>query len=147
MMTLKMAVRTWLLISLTITGCSSNPVGGPRLKTSPVTGTVHVDGEPAMLLIVGFYPESGTSELNHPVMATTDKDGKFSVGTYQTGDGLPAGKYCLVFKWQTFGAKKQDKLKGAYKNAFDDPSKSTFKVTVEEGMPNDLGIIELTTKK
>ena len=76
------------------------------------------------------------------MIATTDADGRFSISMYQKGDGLPEGTYRLTFKWEEFGIPIKDKLNRAYT----DPLKSTYKVTVTAGEPNDLGLIELSTK-
>ena len=140
-MLLRFMFKTILICSVLSLGCSEKPRGGPRLTTTPVTGTVEVDGEAAENLTVECHPEPG-AEIKHPVIATTNGDGQFAISMYQKGDGLPEGTYRLTFKWEEFGFPIKDKLKQAYI----DPSKSTYKVTVTAGEPNDLGLIELSTK-
>ena len=69
--------RGWALgavVLALITGCSKPPLGGPRHKTRPVTGTVEVNGEAAELVEVTFLPEPGTSEIKYPVVTMTDKE-------------------------------------------------------------------------
>ncbi len=140
-MQLRFVFRTFLICSVLSFGCTEKQRGGPRLTTTPVIGTVEVDGEAAENLTVECHPEPG-AEIKHPVIANTDSEGRFSIGMYQKGDGLPEGTYRLTFKWEEFGLPIKDKLN----RAFADPSKSTYKVTVVAGEPNDLGVIELSTK-
>lgn len=132
-----------LLIAVSCFGCSQPPRGGPRLSTSPFTGVVNVDGEPAEGVEVTCTPEPGSSQINYPLVATTDSDGQFKFGTYQSGDGLPEGNYILTFAWPELSMVPKDRLNKAYAN----PGKSDHKVTVVKGEPNDLGEISLSTKK
>ncbi len=141
-MTLRVVFVTFLLISLVVVGCSSKVVGGPRLKTTPLSATVHVDGEPAAGLIVTALPDAGSSSAKRPVITITDAKGKFSAGTYQAGDGLPEGTYTLVFRWPTIGESRKDKLNGSYA----EPKESKHKVTIVDGKSNDLGVIDLYTE-
>ena len=133
-----------ILLALAITGCSK---GGPeivRLPTSPVTGVIHVNGEPTAMVEVSCRPDAGSSEINYAVIAVSDEDGAFKLGTYESGDGLPAGSYTLTFNWIEMGLTPKDKFKGKYAN----PAKSEQKFTVEghEEEQVDLGTIELTSK-
>ena len=131
-----------LLIVCLVIGCGQPPRGGPRLTTSPLKGVVNVDGEPTEGVEVTCTPEPGTSEIKYPIVASTDVNGQFSLGTYQAGDGLPEGKYILTFAWPELSMVPKDRLNKAYS----DPAKSEHKVTVVTGEPNDLGEIELSTK-
>ena len=131
-----------LIVSIFSIGCSSKLPGEPRLKTTPVSGIVYVDGEPAIALTVECHPDSKDCPIKHPVMASTDANGKFSLGMYQAGDGLPEGEYRLVFTWPEVGLSQKDRLKGYYSI----PSKSKTKVIVGAGDSGDLGIIDLSTK-
>jgi hypothetical protein len=130
------------IVFCVLVGCSRKPMGGPRLETTPLSGKVLVDGEPATGLTVECHPESGSSAIKQPLYAMTDTEGKFSVGMYQAGDGLPEGTYSLAFRWEEFGRSDRDKLKTAYA----DPAKSKVKVTVVKGKANNLEPIELSTK-
>lgn len=84
----------------------------------------------------------------HPTVSSTETDpaGKFAISTYESGDGLPAGDYTLIFTWQEFNVisrsySGEDKLNGRYI----DPATSTIKLTVKEGEENDMGVVALTT--
>lgn len=143
------AARSLWLLSLLLVGvgCSEKP-DPSRLKTFPVTGVVLVDGKPAESLAINCHSVKGLDPKNPTLpQALTDKDGKFKIGTYSSGDGVPEGEYSLTYMWgdwqpfsMTYGG--PDKLNDRYNT----PEKSPTKFKVEKGKPIDLGKIELTTK-
>ncbi|MEZ6131614.1 MAG: hypothetical protein R3C59_23330 [Planctomycetaceae bacterium] len=126
-------------------GCGKPPKGGPREATYPITGVVTVDGNPETQVQVTCHPVS-ESKLSAPSVAYTNADGEFSIGTYEAGDGAPAGDYKLTFRWGQInlmtGRYDGDKFKGKYAKV----ESSEFPVTVTEGQECDLGPIALTTK-
>lgn len=130
--------------------CSCGEEVDPNRKTTfPVTGQLIIDGQPAPERVaVSVHNVAGIDSENPTVSrAFTDKEGKFSLSTYESGDGVPAGDYVLTVMWgqlNTFSASYggPDKLKGRY----DNPKTSPIKFTVKEGEPTDLGNVELTTK-
>ncbi|MFK7778565.1 MAG: hypothetical protein QM501_10725 [Gimesia sp.] len=139
---------TIILFFLLSIGCSEEQRGGPREETSPITGTIHVDGIPVGDLQIKAIPENpqGVNET-FSIAGFTDPEGKFSLSTYEAGDGAPEGDYKLVFMWgqrplMSGGYGGPDKLKKKYR----DPKTSKHSVKVVKGKPNDLGTIELTTK-
>jgi hypothetical protein len=79
--------------------------------------------------------------------AQADKEGKFAISTYLSGDGAPTGSYTVTIEWRELsGMFKQDvggpdRLKGAYA----DVKKAPFQITVE-GRDNDLPPFEISTK-
>lgn len=127
-------------------GCGAEQRGGPRIETTPITGKVLVDGQPAGLLLVKCIP-TGEAKVPTNVSGFTDPEGNFSIGTYEAGDGAPEGEYTLVFEWGQYGLSGRygppDKLKGAYLK----PEQSQWSVIVAPGAPADVGTIELTTPK
>lgn len=133
-------------ICLSCLACAEE--GSPRKETYPVTGEVYVDGEPANYLAVTCHDVNGTDTAMPTVSsAFTGPDGKFSISTYESGDGVPAGDYVLTFMWGELNALSgryggPDKLKGRYA----EPKKSEVRFKVEPGQPTDLGRIELTRK-
>ena len=130
-----------------ITGCGGDEPF--RKPTSPVKGKITVDGQaPGSGIQIACHPVAGLDTV-HPTVTTGEcnPDGTFVLSTYQSGDGIPAGDYILLFTWQEFNVMARsysgkDKLNGRY----DDAVKSPFKITVKEGAENDLGIVELKTK-
>jgi 5-hydroxyisourate hydrolase-like protein (transthyretin family) len=109
-----------------------------------VSGVLHVDGSPAAEVEVAFHPQDANAKIKYQITTTTDKDGKFSATTYESGDGLPPGDYKITFAWLEGLTTQKDRLKGKFKNA----KKSTHSVTVKgtEDEKVDLGTIELQTK-
>ena len=145
-----MSARISLIVGLLL--IASLGCGGEepfRKATSPVMGKVTVDGQPPGSGIqIQCHPEAGPDSV-HPSASSseTDADGAFSISTYTSGDGIPAGNYTLTFTWQEYNVisrsySGKDKLNGRY----NDPAKSQFKISVKEGEENDMGTVALTTK-
>jgi hypothetical protein len=137
-----------LAVLLCLSACSSEK-GAPRKPTSPVTGQVLVDGQPPGSPIqVTCHSQSGIDSANPTYSSCLSADdGKFAINTYEKGDGVPPGEYVLTFMWGRMNLMSMsyggpDKLDGRYA----DPEKSEFVIGVVEGLPTDLGTIELTTK-
>ena len=128
-----------------VSGCGREQKGGPREATYPITGIVTIDGSPTEQVQVICH-SVGDSKVATGSAAYTQADGSFSIGTYESGDGAPAGEYKLTFKWGQInlmsGRYEGDKLNDRYS----DPDASEFSVTVQDGKENDLGEIALTTK-
>jgi hypothetical protein len=131
---------------LSLPACDSGPEGGPRVPTYPIVGQVLVDGAPAENLQVVCHSTDGDAAVPISISAYTDAEGRFSVSTYEGGDGAPAGSYVLTFMWGQINLMSgrygpPDKLNGKYA----DPETSDFTVEVADGVETDLGVIELTT--
>lgn len=144
-----MTTSRWFVLVLIWIGVGCSEDSGPnRLQTFPVKGVVRVDGKPAESLAINCHNVKGLDPKNPTLpQALTDKDGKFQIGTYSSGDGVPEGEYTLTYMWgdwqpfsMTYGG--PDKLKDRYNK----PENSPTKFKVEKGKPTDLGTIELTTK-
>lgn len=72
-----------LLLAISAAGCNQ----GPRL--APVSGVVLLDGKPVEAASVLFTPEAG----GRPADGVTDKEGKFTLQTFEPGDGAVIGKH------------------------------------------------------
>jgi hypothetical protein len=66
-----------------LAGCSDG-----RPKRVPVAGQVFIDGKPLTVGSVRFTPPSG-----RPASGMIDKDGRFSLSTFEPGDGCPLGEH------------------------------------------------------
>ncbi len=135
-----------VLSSTLLSGCKDEPRGGPRVVTIPVSGVVTVDGKPQGQIAIRAEPVNGPTPTNSTPSTFTEADGKFSLTTYETGDGVPVGEYKLTFKWGQInlfnGRYEGDKFKGKYA----DPDKSEVSIQVTESSePVDLGAIDLRT--
>lgn len=136
-----------LTLGVLLGGCAETKHGN-RIETYPLTGKVLVDGKPVGLIKVTVHDVAGVN-AEHPTFPTTytDDEGKFSLSTYEAGDGVPAGEYVVCFYWGEYNLMSRDyggkdKLGDRYR----DPKTSPIRVQVEEGKPADMGTIELSTK-
>lgn len=144
-------MKTRLGLALMVASCfaaSCSQSDTNRKETYPVTGRVLVDGQPAEMVQVTLHDDAGVDKAM-PTFSTTftGPDGKFSLSTYEEGDGAPPGDYTATFLWGKIDMLSMqyggpDKLREKYT----DPKTSQFKVKVEKGKPADMGAIELTTK-
>jgi hypothetical protein len=132
-------------ILVALASCSREDAN--RKSTYPVTGELYVDGKPAASVLVTLHDLAGVDE-SQPTFSTTftGDDGRFSLSTYEEGDGVPEGEYAVTFFWGELNPISlqyggEDKLTGRY----NDPKNPPVKVKVEAGKPTDLKRIELTT--
>ena len=136
-----------MMMGCLVPSCREEMPNGPRVATVPVQGIVVVDGEPAAALAIKCIPEQPLPETVPPPSSFTDKDGHFTISTFESGDGAPPGKYKLTFNWGRYNLLNgryggPDKLNGKY----DDLEESPVEFTVDDSKETiDLGRIELTT--
>jgi hypothetical protein len=140
-------MRRLALILVLCLVCCSCKESVSRKATYPVTGTVLIDGKAVDQVAVRCISKTGLDAADPTESSCfTDKDGKFTIATYEQGDGVPVGSYTLTFQWGErnlfSGTYSGDKLNGKYSDA--KTSKVSFEV--KEGVPTDLGTIELSTK-
>jgi hypothetical protein len=146
--------RTLIVMAIMVImpfGCSGRPKGEQRLKTYPVEGIVHVDGDPRGNVLVTFHGVGEETKMKRRLVAETDENGKFVASTYDRGDGLPEGTYKLTFRIDVDmpGVADPRKRNAAtvdlFKNAYANPEKSEHQVTVK-GAKVKLDVIELSSK-
>ncbi|MCO6045968.1 hypothetical protein NG895_18875 [Aeoliella sp. ICT_H6.2] len=137
------------LVVAFIAGCESKPEG--RMTVYPTTGSVTVDGSSAEGVKIVLY--GATPDLQGPgtvaPYAITDAEGKFSLTSYESNDGAPAGSFKVCAIWpeptppdadEEF-FEPEDRLKGKYET----PDSTPLQTTVEEG-GSELPPFELSTK-
>jgi hypothetical protein len=132
----------WLaIVAALLASCAANT----RKPVFPVRGQVFVDGQAAVGATVFFYPVESDPEALAPY-GVVDDNGSFSLTTYLTFDGAPAGEYVVTIRCP--GPPKRpgdeqgpDRLKGRY----DNPKTSTLRAKVEK-KSNELEPFRLTTK-
>jgi hypothetical protein len=87
-----------VLASLLISGCANSD----RPKLAKVSGTVTLDKMPVEGAAVMFMPVGG----GRPAQGLTDAQGKFTLTTFEDGDGAIIGEHKVtVTKMQVTGAK------------------------------------------
>lgn len=68
--------------------------GSDHVKTVAVSGTLYVDGAPHGPAALVLYPVLKDAGDKRPsVTGQVSRDGKFTLMTYQSGDGAPPGEY------------------------------------------------------
>jgi hypothetical protein len=79
----------FVVLGVVATGCGNDG----RLKTYPVKGQVLYNGEPLKGVDVAFIAVEEKNRVPYPPHATTDAQGNFTLMSYDTGDGAPAGEF------------------------------------------------------
>lgn len=79
------------LVLLGVAGCGSSGEHG----VASAGGTVTLDGKPVPELVVTFTPQAAAGSTNPGKSATgrTDAEGKFTLSTYNMGDGAIVGTH------------------------------------------------------
>ncbi|MFO0943600.1 MAG: hypothetical protein U0930_22925 [Pirellulales bacterium] len=80
-----------ITLSASFTGCSGG--GSVWEKTYPVSGVVTHKGQPITDAEIAFFPVDKEAPETVRPKAKSTAGGKFTVWTYNPGDGAPAGKY------------------------------------------------------
>src|SRR5947208_8900535 len=80
--------------SLTLRVCMAAMlfVGCGKARTSPVEGTVLLDGKPLAGASIQFIPQGGGKDAT----GQTDAGGRFAMSTFQPRDGVLHGSYKVV---------------------------------------------------
>ncbi len=92
-----------LALVVGVWGCGN---GATRQDTVPVTGLVTYNGEPVEGATVVFGAASGQ---DRPATGTTDGSGRFTLTTYERGDGAIAGEFTVaISKTETVGGMTED---------------------------------------
>ena len=154
-MNLKHVVTACLLGLVSFSGCMNDKkkdvskerlqsmAGGELKEVVSMGGVVNIDGSPAAGVNLFLY--RGGNTVSPIKECRTDEDGKYCWSTYLTCDGVEPGKYLLGFTHVPNPKKNGtgvDLLKGKYQ----DPSKNTIELKVEEGTPDDDVNYDLVTK-
>lgn len=128
--------RQWTVVwgfTVAISVCSLGCGGEDwQVETFPAQGQVEVNGEPAAGAVVELHPVGAPpDERNSRPWGIVQENGVFTLSTYETGDGAPAGEYAVTLRWPPDVAQPSlaDRLGGAYMR----PQDSRWKVTISEG--------------
>jgi hypothetical protein len=134
---------TWLvLLAAVLAGCSREP---GRKKVYPVEGRLTFNKEPMGGAMITFHPAGDGDPRALRAQATAGADGSYTLTTYVSGDGAPAGEYVVTIYWP---GKRTGKPKEPEEEASDMPpdrlnrryavqATTTLKATVRE-QPNTI---------
>ena len=160
-MSVKSLVAWTLFCAICFTTSCGRKAAGPKIAKAPVvkvSGEVTVDGKAEAGIRVRCIPQGQfaySKELAETVntfRAITDENGKFSMQTYEAGDGLPPGEYGITFIWPAAdeGMRKRDtkQLRAADRlgQKYDVVRETSLRFKVTEGEPLELELFKLVTK-
>lgn len=131
-----------LAVALGLSACSSKE---NRPACHAVTGKVLVKGKPAEGALVVFHPAQKTDEKAWPSgypRGTAGADGTFTLSTFGTGDGAPAGEYVVVIQWPKVNPDNEEEQEDRLQGRYADPAAAKLKAQVKEG-PNELPPFQL----
>lgn len=75
-------------LSVFFSGC-----GDGRPEVAPVSGKVTMNGQPVPMGTIQFWPEKG-----RPARGTINKDGTYTLTTFEQGDGAVLGKHTVTIE-------------------------------------------------
>ena len=119
----------WSLLvgSLLISGCGD---GNPPAQ--PTRGQLFINGVAASGATVAFHPVGGDFDQRGTCPSgRVAEDGSFSLSTYGSKDGVPAGEYAVTVVWplQPSNPESPDRLN----RRLCSPANSPLRVTITEG--------------
>ena len=89
--------RAVALAVVGLAGCAGPDAD--RKPVFPVEGRLTHRGEPMAGAMVTFHPLGDPDPRALRSQATADKDGRYRLTTYVTGDGAPAGEHAVTVYW------------------------------------------------
>jgi hypothetical protein len=119
--------------------------GSGRKPVFPVRGQILGPNQrPALGALVVFHPVNPDPADPVKPLGRVDDKGRFTLTTYQEGDGAPAGEYVITVTWPVpkktpFDAEGGDQLQGRYAN----PQRSALRFSVEKVAENEVPVIRL----
>jgi hypothetical protein len=123
-------------------GCSSSD--GPQL--APVEGVVTLDGQPLPAASILFQPDAG----GRPATGLSDDQGRFTMQTFEAGDGAHVGMNKVSVAKQAVTAPKRKLEEGEFEDVkfvtpvkYASPNTSGLSVDVQP----DMGPIKLDLKR
>jgi hypothetical protein len=127
----------------TAIGCGKSE---ERVPTHPVQGTISFQGKPmpGAYLVLHSQGASATEPAAPAPRASIGADGKFTLTTYDVGDGAPEGEYVATVQWYRPIQKNGDWVSGpnALPRKYSAAGTSDIRIRVASG-ENQLPAIQL----
>jgi hypothetical protein len=90
------AALVFVLLGLAlVAGCARSD----RKPVYPVHGQVLFDGQPIPHALVTLHSLDASAKDAPKPHGSVDKEGRFILTTYDSGDGAPAGDYAVTVEW------------------------------------------------
>jgi hypothetical protein len=130
-----------VLSALAAVGCGE--AKPERILLHPVQGAITFKGHPIPGAFLTFHPKSAVKNFPTP-RASVDGSGRFTLCTYDGGDGAPEGEYIVTVQWYKPIRKGDDVVAGpnVIPRKYAVPSASTINVRIAAGI-NQLPTIRL----
>jgi hypothetical protein len=132
----------WALSLVAFVGCS--PAASDRVPVYPVEGTVSFGGKPIEGALIVLHPQAGSDPKVLPARGQVDSAGKFTLTTYEAGDGAAAGEYSVTVVHTPLVTVAGDAVAGpnVLPRKYATPTDTDLKVSITAG-PNTLPALEL----
>ena len=125
-----------------VVACSSDK----RPPRFPVQGQVFVEGKAAHRAIVWFHPVDPVEPGRPRPRGVVDQAGEFRMGTYDSKDGVPAGKYRVAIVWTGPVKSGDEDGPSLISRRYQDPTKSGIPVVEVQSGPTTLPAFKLTKR-
>ena len=122
-----------LVFILPVLGCGTRHPG--RAKVYRASGTVFFNGEPATGAVVRLHAVQGASIV---ALGTVRADGAFSLTTYESGDGAPAGRYRASVSWRQQGLEEGEEGPRLIPERYFSPETSGLEIEIKAEPENRL---------
>lgn len=130
-----------LATSLACAGCGEDW----QAETYPAYGTITINGEPPVGALIQLHSTGDAKDKRDSLpWGLVQEDGSYTLSTYEMGDGAPTGEYAVTIRWSP--NVNTPTLADRLNNAYDNPAKSEWKVTITDD-ENELPPIEITGAK
>jgi hypothetical protein len=125
------------LISVLSSSCSNG-----RKPVYPVNGQVLFEGQPIPGALIVFHPKGADVGTTEKSFAKSGPDGTFTLGTYESAEGAPAGNYLVTVELWLSSGQGDEGPTSRLPAKFANPNTSGLTATVEAG-PNELKPFQL----
>lgn len=125
-----------VVLLTTAFGCKSDQP--ESAKVYPARGSVYYNGKPAAGAIVRVHGVEGTMPRG-----IVQKDGSFTLTTYNASDGVPSGRYRVSVYWRQQGQEDGDEGPFLIPERYSRPESSGLEIEVKPEAQNDLPPFQL----
>ena len=130
----------WVPLIWVMAGCAGRD--SERAKVYPVHGAVFFNGKPATGAVVRVHGVEANGGAVLP-RAVVQKDGTFSLTTYEAGDGVPAGRYRASVYWRQQGREEEQEGPSLIPERYSRPETSGLEIEIKAEPENKLSPFNL----